>query len=198
MWQLENGVRWGREGTAVTLKQSESDGTLHSQIPRLDRKPLKLDATNMPLKWFRGHCNSEIEESRSTTHIPTSKSTTSATKHRFRRSRSHGHGLHSVISSSTQEVHSTETQRRLLYQSKTSRRFTIHGISYHSKHTPEAGWSCTSETSQSTTSSPPGLTRMIKSHFVKNSSRTAPCQSPPRTQMTLDSNPSIIFIDCPP
>ncbi|ETK84256.1 hypothetical protein F441_08302 [Phytophthora nicotianae CJ01A1] len=169
----------------------------------------------MPLKWFRSHRrrstgNTEDEATRPSTETPNTKQ---KTKQRSRRSHSHGHGLRSMIGLSGSMQHeldaaaaiAAEEQRRISYQTKTRRRFTIHGLSYQPKHNEEAGWSCNSTPAGSPqpmhASTSPRHVHSRVSHFGFTSTRISHTRSPQKEQMiplTPDSHPSIIFIDCPP
>ncbi|KAE8909766.1 hypothetical protein PF005_g7920 [Phytophthora fragariae] len=166
----------------------------------------------MPLKWFRNHRRSstssasEDEATRSSTETSTikqkAKRNKSAVTQRSRRSHSHGSGLRAMfgLGGSTQveldaaaAVAAEEEQRRISYQTKTRRRFTIHGLSYHHKPShEEAGWSC--HTTPAGSPEPMSPSYAHARHFGLVSGRGQ--QMIPHTSEA--AHPSIIFIDCPP
>ncbi|KAI9994515.1 hypothetical protein PInf_011150 [Phytophthora infestans] len=170
----------------------------------------------MPLKWFRSHRRSstsstEDEATWSTTETSTTKQKTKHAKLWSRRSHSQGHGLRFTVGLGGSAQHqldaaaavAAEEQRRISYQTKTRRRFTIHGLSYQPKHSEAARRSCNSTPTGSpqpvhTSTSP----RHVHSrHFGFGSSRDPHGRSPQTEHtfpLTPDSHPSIIFIDCPP
>ncbi|CAH0479590.1 unnamed protein product [Peronospora belbahrii] len=170
----------------------------------------------MPLKWFRSHrdsssINTEDEITRSSTEATSTKPKTKRSKsmtHRSRRSRSQGPGLRAMIGMGrsmqyeldmSTAVAAEEEQRRILYQTKNHRRFTIHGISTHHKHS-DAGSSCNSTPAGSPM--PPTTPSHARAwHYGLGSNRTLHGRSPRtplKNSLTSDSHPSIIFIDCPP
>ncbi|KAG7381084.1 hypothetical protein PHYPSEUDO_006459 [Phytophthora pseudosyringae] len=171
----------------------------------------------MPLKWFRSHRRSstsstEDEATRSSTETPHTKQKAKRSKaaatQRSRRSHSQGSGLRAMIGLGGSMQHeldaaaavAAEEQRRISYQAKTRRRFTVHGLSYHAKHNEEAGRSCSSTPAGSPLPMHAPMSPSPR-HFGFGSSRVPHGRSPRAQQMsalTPDSHPSIIFIDCPP
>ncbi|KAH7485665.1 hypothetical protein PRIC1_004967 [Phytophthora ramorum] len=168
----------------------------------------------MPIiKWFRSHRRSStttcsaIEDEATRTSATETSSTKHKTKRtkpetqRSRRSHSHGSGLRAMIGLGGSTQHELdaaaavaaeeEEQRRISYQSKTRRRFTIHGLSYQHQHS-DADWSRNSSPAGSPLSMYAGSSPRHP-HSHRRSSRTQQM-----TPLTPDSHPSIIFIDCPP
>ncbi|GMF41342.1 unnamed protein product [Phytophthora fragariaefolia] len=171
----------------------------------------------MPLKWFQTHRRSSsagtLEDgvTRSSTETMTTKQKSKRNKsvvtQRSNRSHSHGSGLRAMIGLGRSTQHeldvaaavedAVEDQRRISYQTKTRRRFTIHGLSYHNKpSSEEAGWSCHTTPAGSPHSMYGAVTpnHAHTRHFGLASGRGQ--QMIPATLET--AHPSIIFIDCPP
>ncbi|EGZ23102.1 hypothetical protein PHYSODRAFT_353805 [Phytophthora sojae] len=162
----------------------------------------------MPLKWFRNHrsssASSEDEATRSSTETAATKQKTrrnkSAVTQRSRRSHSHGSGLRAMFGlggSAQRELDAAaavaEEQRRISYQTKNRRRFTIHGIS-HPSNMEAAGWSCHTTPAGSPQPMSPSYEHLR--HFGLASGRGQ--QMIPRASSSEAAHPSIIFIDCPP
>lgn len=163
----------------------------------------------MPLKWFRSNRRGSTEDEPtrlSTEATITTKQKPKRTKtlsQRSRRSHSHGSNLRAMIGLDGSVQHeldaatavAEEEQRRISYQTKTRRRFTIHGLAYYHKHKEEAVWSCNS----TPVGSPlPMYASMSPSHSHSRHYGGMNIRSPQTFPLTPDSHPSIIFIDCPP
>uniref|UniRef100_A0AAV1TIL7 Uncharacterized protein n=1 Tax=Peronospora matthiolae TaxID=2874970 RepID=A0AAV1TIL7_9STRA len=162
----------------------------------------------MPLKWFRPHhqCSfpTTIEDDEtilsSTTVVNPKGKWGKSDAQRSRRSHSHGPGLRALMglagptmSMDLNAAATEEDQRRILYQTKTRRRFTVHGFSSHSKQKDL-------ERSCSTAFSGPSQltsTSLDRTHSSRNVHTRSP-QLPPMSTPRPTSHPSIIFIDCPP
>ncbi|CAI5743268.1 unnamed protein product [Hyaloperonospora brassicae] len=167
----------------------------------------------MPLKWFRHSpdCSaledelvpSTMKDATSTHKAKWGKSST----HRLHRSHSQGPGLCALMgltgSTSHDDLHAAATgateddQRRLLYQAKTRRRFTIHGFTSHSKQSDLERRCCS--TSLASSSQVPMAKSLDRTQSYSSrgghgrSPRLLPMNTPRQT-----AHPSIIFIDCPP
>ncbi|KAL3656631.1 hypothetical protein V7S43_018536 [Phytophthora oleae] len=163
----------------------------------------------MPLKWFRSNRRSSTEDeaTRLSTETATTKQKAKRSKtvsQRSRRSHSQGSNLRARIDLDGSMQHeldaaavvAEEEQRRISYQTKTRRRFTIHGLSYHHKQNEEAEWSCNSTPVGSPV---PMYASASPSHaHSRHFGRMPHNRSPQTLPLTPDSHPSIIFIDCPP
>ncbi|KAG6608875.1 uncharacterized protein IUM83_12940 [Phytophthora cinnamomi] len=188
----------------------------HFRIGRVDHKPrhVKSNYAVMPLKWFRNHRRSSASEDeaiRSSAETSTSKQKSKRNKsvmtQRSHRSHSHGSGLRAMfgLGGPTQleldaaaAVAAEEEQRRISYQAKARRRFTIHGLPYHHKPSiDEAVWSCHTTPAGSPHHTMYGEVSPDHAHmrhFAFASGRGQ--QVVPHTAEA--AHPSIIFIDCPP
>ncbi|KAK1938854.1 hypothetical protein P3T76_008929 [Phytophthora citrophthora] len=160
----------------------------------------------MPLKWFRSNRrnSNEDEATRLSTETVTTKQKSKRIKalsQRSRRSHSHGSNLRAMIGLDGSMQHeldaatavAEEEQRRISYQTKTRRRFTIHALTSYHKHNEEEVWSCNSTPVGSPV---PMYASASPSH--SHSRRMPHTRSPHTFPLTPDSHPSIIFIDCPP
>ncbi|CAI5747532.1 unnamed protein product [Peronospora destructor] len=166
----------------------------------------------MPLKWFRSHrhsstSNTEDEATYSSTKCSKTKQRTKRSKsQRSCRPLSEGLGLRAMIGlghlmqyelDMSSAIAAEEEQRRISYQTKTRRRFTVHGFS--TSHRQSDG--------NSPAGSPLPQSKSISRshtnswHHGLGSSRMVNGRSPrtqPTNSITRDGHPSIIFIDCPP
>ncbi|OWZ08347.1 hypothetical protein PHMEG_00019129 [Phytophthora megakarya] len=168
----------------------------------------------MPLKWFRSHRRSaEDEATRLSTETMVPKQKTKRNKsvsQRSRRSHSHGSGLRAMIGlggSMQNELDVAaaiaEEERRMSYQTKSHRRFTIHGLTYHHKHNEEEEWSCNTTPAGSPLPMCASMSPCLSHsrHYGLGTGRMTHGRSShthPMTPLSPNSHPSIIFIDCPP
>ncbi|CEG47086.1 uncharacterized protein PHALS_03742 [Plasmopara halstedii] len=161
----------------------------------------------MPIEWFRSHrrcvhIDTEDEDTWSPTAFSVTQQKPHQTTQRNHDIHSKSHSLRSIIGlgGSAQLESDAEKRRRKLYQTKTHRRFTIHGLSY--EHADKAKSSMNARPTGSLlpmdVSASPRHENLLRNHFHLNSTRV---RSPPTQQMlpnSRESHPSIIFIDCPP
>ncbi|CEG47078.1 uncharacterized protein PHALS_14960 [Plasmopara halstedii] len=167
----------------------------------------------MPFQWFCCHHSRSIDNEAAPPSSYSLNPNRKTKRSRFRsgRSYSQGHGLRSLVALCGIRQHKydaavncvAENQSNTLIQNKNRRRFTIHGLSYYHNHIEEAGWSFDSTPAGSpltmyTSNSP---SHASSRRFSFSSIRKSLDRSPRTLQMvpdSLDSNPSIFFIDCPP
>ncbi|KAI9910582.1 hypothetical protein PsorP6_010405 [Peronosclerospora sorghi] len=179
----------------------------HSSFPRATRTSRKQhnEPLAMPLHWFRR--TRPVREDDKQKAIETTPTTWHAVRpKRAHRSHSQGSGLRAIIglASVEREVAAAraveeDEHRRLVYQSKTRRRFTVHGTAMPPPHALK-------HVDAPAGSPPPRLgavspTYASRKHYGMSSSRLVHGRSPRVPLMQSpgpDFHPSIIFIDCPP